>query len=286
MTLIPGILPPSRQTYDFVVNTFQYFPLFTAVQWITDFYPSGKTSIDSALNIPGKIGWAVMETPGLAIVLYSVLTLPAELGIKELPWANYTMAALYVLHYIYRAWVYPLLQPTMSPIHLGTVLSAIAFNIFNGLSIGGFVGGHGAPSQAYWAGSAYRIEIGMVIWGWSLMGNIFHDDDLREIRRSALRIQKEKAQKEGKAVEGVEKVYMIPKNGLFHYILFPHYFCEWLEWAGFWAIGGLHCVPARTFLFNEIATMLPRALAGKRWYEQKFGKERVGGRKAIIPGLI
>jgi 3-oxo-5-alpha-steroid 4-dehydrogenase 1 len=32
--------------------------------------------------------------------------------------------------------------------------------------------------------------------------------------------------------------------------------------------------------------MLPRALAGKRWYEEKFGKDKVAGRKAVIPGLL
>ncbi|KAF2223331.1 3-oxo-5-alpha-steroid 4-dehydrogenase-like protein [Elsinoe ampelina] len=286
MPLLPGIIPPSRETYDFAVKTFQYFPLITAFQWLSDYYPAGKSSIDSSLNLPGKVAWAIMETPGMAIVLYSILTIPSELGIKELPWANYTMAALYIMHYIYRAWLFPLLQPSMSPIHAMPFLSAIAFNVFNGIQIGGWVGGYGAPSQDRWAGQAWRIELGMVMWGWSLMGNIFHDDDLREIRRAALRMQKEKAEKEGKPVEGVEKVYMIPKNGLFHYILYPHYLCEWLEWAGFWVIGGWDCVPARTFLINEITTMFPRALAGKRWYVRKFGADKVGNRKAIIPGVI
>lgn len=227
-----------------------------------------------------------METPGFATVLYCMFTLPDQLGLGPLPWANWTMAALYTTHYLYRAWLYPYLQPTMSPIHVLPFVSAIAFNTVNGLSIGGWLAGYGRTTNADWAGDLYRIEIGMVIWGWSWLLNIFHDDDLREIRRSALRMQKEKAEKEGKTPEGVDKVYMIPKNGLFHFILYPHYLCEWFEWAGYWMIGGWDCVPARSFLINEIVTMLPRALQGKRWYIQKFGKERVGNRKAIIPGLL
>lgn len=119
-----------------------------------------------------------------------------------------------------------------------------------------------------------------------MLANIFHDDDLREIRRAAGRIQKEKAERDGGKVEGVDKVYMLPKNGLFKLVLYPHYFCEWCEWAGFWIIGGWGCTPARTFLINEISTMLPRALSGKQWYEEKFGKERVGNRKAVIPGIL
>lgn len=51
-------------------------------------------------------------------------------------------------------------------------------------------------------------------------------------------------------------------------------------------IGGLACAPARTFLINEVATMLPRALQGKQWYVERFGKERIGYKKAVIPGMI
>jgi 3-oxo-5-alpha-steroid 4-dehydrogenase 1 len=69
-------------------------------------------------------------------------------------------------------------------------------------------------------------------------------------------------------------------------VLYAHYFCEWIEWTGFFIIGGWNCVPARSFLLNEIATMLPRALSGKRWYIEKFGEEKVANRKAIIPGLL
>jgi len=262
---------------------------FTAIQWFTDWYPAGKTSITSRLNLPGKIGWAIMETPGPLMVLYCMLSIPPSLGltVHDLSWTNWTMAGMYTLHYIYRAWLFPFLQPSMSPIHAVPFLGAIAFNTINGLCIGGWLAGYGPRSTVDdWAGHLYRIEIGLVVWGWSLLGNMFHDDDLREIRRAALRMQKEKAVKDNKPIEGVDKVYMLPKNGLFHFILYPHYLCEWLEWTGFWVVGGLDCAPARNFLINEVATMLPRALSGKRWYVQKFGQERVGNRKAIIPGIL
>lgn len=139
------------------------------------------------------------------------------------------------------------------------------------------------------------MEIGLVIFGWAFLGNIFHDDDLREIRRAAGRRQKQAAatqqQPQNSTAEvgettTTQKLYMLPKNGLFHFILYPHYLCEWIEWFGFYMIGGWDCIPARTFLINEISTMLPRALAGRRWYVEKFGKERVGRRKAIIPGIL
>lgn len=79
---------------------------------------------------------------------------------------------------------------------------------------------------------------------------------------------------------------MMPENGLFRAVLYPHYLCEWIEWCGFWMVGGLGCVPARNFVVSEISTMMPRAVQGRRWYVERFGKEKVGSRKAVIPGLV
>jgi len=69
---------------------------FTGIQWLTTFYPQGKTSIDSRFNLPGKWAWAIMEAPGFITLLYNMTTLPKELGIGSLPWENWTMAGLYV----------------------------------------------------------------------------------------------------------------------------------------------------------------------------------------------
>lgn len=128
----------------------------------------------------------------------------------------------------------------------------------------------------------------MMLFFAGFIGNIYHDDELREIRRAAARNQQRKAEAQGeRGKEGkVDKVYMIPENGLFRAVLYPHYFCEWIEWCGFWVIGGLACMPARSFVINEVTTMLPRALNGKRWYIERFGKEKIGSKKAVIPGLI
>lgn len=267
-----------------------------------------------------------MEIPGFLIVLYCAFTLPVKLGLSSspsssspsasaaegteqgLPYANWTMITLYTIHYIYRAILSPLLlNPSMSPIHPIVFFSAFAWQVLNGLSLGGWLAGYGPTTVYDWAGRLYTMEIGLVIFGWAFLGNIFHDDDLREIRRAAGRRQREQALAEAKQAKQqsqpqspqtevkpqgptttttTEKLYMLPKNGLFHFILYPHYLCEWIEWFGFYMIGGWDCIPARTFLINEISTMLPRALAGRRWYVEKFGKERVGRRKAIIPGIL
>jgi 3-oxo-5-alpha-steroid 4-dehydrogenase 1 len=69
---------------------------FTAVQWLIDWYPQGKTSTESRFNVPGKIGWMTMESAGPLTLLYIFFTLPKELGIEELPMGNYTLVGCFV----------------------------------------------------------------------------------------------------------------------------------------------------------------------------------------------
>jgi 3-oxo-5-alpha-steroid 4-dehydrogenase 1 len=258
-----------------------------------------------------------MEAPGFLTLLYVMNTLPAQVGLSELPWENKIMGALVVLlstpkpntqvlmcpqviHYLYRAILAPLIAPSMSPIHPLVWALAFSFQVFNGLSLGGWLGGYGPTSRLEWSNyeANYKVRarmtLGTIIWALGFFGNVYHDDELREIRRAAARNQKKRAEeqdestgkgKDGAEKKGVDKVYVIPKNGLFWWILYPHYLCEWIEWGGFYIMGGLGCVPARNFLVNEIATMLPRALDGKKWYEKRFGKDKLEGRKAIIPGI-
>ena len=193
------------------------------------------------------------------------------------------------IHYTYRALISPLfLNPSMSPIHISVWASALSFQLINATCIGGWLGGYGPTTKEEWAGTAMRVELGLMIFGIGLLGNMYHDDELREIRRAAARNQKRKQEEKGEKAngKGVDKVYMVPENGLFRSVLFPHYLCEWIEWGGFWMVGGLACVPARSFLVNEITAMLPRALSGKQWYVERFGKEKIGSRKAVIPGII
>jgi len=175
----------------------------------------------------------------------------------------------------------------MAPMHFLVWFFALCFQLINATTIGGWLGGFGPVTKEDWVGSGLRFEVGMMIFGIGLLSNMYHDDKLREIRRAAARIQKRRqdSQDEGEA-KRVDKVYMIPQNGLFRVILFPHYLCEWVEWCGFWMIGGMAFVPGRAFVLNEVATMLPRAIQGRRWYVERFGKDKIEGRAAIIPGLI
>lgn len=42
---------------------------------------------------------------------------------------------------------------------------------------------------------------------------------------------------------------------------------------------------ALVFVVNDVVTMFPQARRGLQWYKQKFGREAVAGRSAVIPGV-
>ena len=264
----------------------------------------GKNSVTSRLNINGRFGWFIMEVPGFITMWAVLFGVKQQLGIETLPRMNYLMATIYVrcdvtqlserililqtIHYIYRSILSPIfLAPSVSPMHVSVAASAVVFNLVNGASLGGWLGGYGPITNEYWSSRMILVQLGLGLWIAGFAGNIYHDDELRALRRKSAREQAAKAEKEGdKQKTSVKKIYKIPQAGLFQYILYPHYFCEWFEWAGYWMIGGPSCVPAKSFLLNEIGTMLPQAVLGKKWYIEKFGKEKIGDRKAIIPCIL
>jgi 3-oxo-5-alpha-steroid 4-dehydrogenase 1 len=272
----------------------------------------GKTALASSrLNIPGKWAFFIMEIPGMLTLLYLVRALPAELGIERLPWENRLMVGMFVsffgvspsrhestdngpkvAHYLNRAILSPLLlNPSMAPIHVFVMLSAMSFQLLNAVSVGGWLGGYGPTDAEFWEARKPQVILGSLLWLGGLLGNWWHDEHLRDIRRQADALLEKK--KKGEQIEqddGVvvqdQRVYVLPSGGLFGYVLYPHYLTEWIEWIGFWIIGGWACVPARNFVLNEVLSMLPRAWNGWHWYVDKFGREQVGSRKAVVPGLI
>ncbi|KAK1761279.1 hypothetical protein QBC47DRAFT_25038 [Echria macrotheca] len=288
--LIPGYYPPSRENYETLLFLWTLYPLLSSLQWLTPWYPMGKTSITSRLNLPGRIGWMTMEAPGFLTLLYTMRTLSPSSG---LPWQNQVLAGLFVIHYCYRAILFPLIQPSMSPLHIGVWLAALTFQVCNGLCIGSWLAAYGPISTEDWDTSKVgtgQFAVGIAVFYVGLAANYFHDDELREIRRREMARQERVAKEQGGMGKGgkktIEKHYEIPTAGLFKYMLYPHYFVEWVEWFGFWMAAGWGCAPARCFFVNEVTAMLPRAVRGKRWYVERFGEEKVGRKWAVIPGVI
>ncbi|KAK2028602.1 3-oxo-5-alpha-steroid 4-dehydrogenase [Colletotrichum zoysiae] len=296
MALIEGWLPPTRENWETITTVWQFaWPVIGSLQYVVSWYGMGKTSVQSRLNLPGRVGWFLMEIPGVTTLLYIMNTLPRQVGIDDLPWQNKVLAGLFTIHYAYRAVLFPIIQPSMSPIHILVALSAVAFQLMNATCLGSYLAAYGPTTQPQWdralgLGGVAQFVAGIAVFYLGLVGNYLHDEELREIRRAERRRQ-EKVAREQRREAGdprravtVDKHYRIPEAMLFRHMLFPHYFCEWVEWFGFWMASGWS-VPARAFLLNEVLSMFPRARSGRRWYIEQFGEEKVRRKWTIIPGV-
>lgn len=262
----------------------------------------GRSSIISKANLPGRYAWAAGESVGPLNLIYILYSLPGKLKPQPdaassvfgtgLPIQHEILGLLYVIHYANRAIITPLfIAPSMSPIHPSITVSMSLFQYLNSSQLACWMvysaidaGGVNTSSLI----SPLAI-LGAVLYIGGLAGNIVAENKLFDLRRGAA---KRKAKSEGKAVITYDKVYVMPPaEGLFTYILYPHYVLEWVEWIGAWLLGGAFGLGWGAgngytwFVVNEIAAMLPRAYDGKHWYEGKFGKKAVGGRSGAIPLL-
>ncbi len=188
--------------------------------------------------------------------------------------------------------LFPLIQPSMSPIHVAVWGLGFSFQVFNATCLGSWLAAYGPTTAAAWEAqlapfSTLQFAVGIAVFYLGLAANYYHDDELREIRRREEARQERIARERGAGGSraGIRKHYQIPEAGFFKYMLYPHYFAEWIEWAGFYMAAGWSCVPARMFVVNEVAAMLPRAVRGKKWYIDRFGEEKIRGKWAVIPGV-
>ncbi|KAJ1977024.1 hypothetical protein H4R34_003751 [Dimargaris verticillata] len=228
------------------------------------------------VTINGTLGWVIMET--VSLVAYTLCFTPWLGGPVHLNATTLLLAAMWVVHYINRSWVYPLRNPHRSPMHVGVMLSAVFFNVINGYVNGRWVSHFGEyPADAIlsWHGLA-----GLALFVGGLVGNVHSDNILMGIQRS-------KRQKTQLATKGHDTAsqsrYVIPRNGLFEWVSSPHYLCELLEWTGY-AIA-TRSTAAWLFVLFAMANLGPRAIQCHRWYKTHFANYPPA-RKAIIPYLL
>lgn len=276
----------------------------SVLQWtpLGELQAMGKTSSQSRFNLPGRYAWAAAEIVGPINLLFIIFSLPSKLKPTPdaatsflgtgLPAQNEILACLYLIHYVYRALINPLyLAPSMSPIHPLVSCAMTLFQFTNSSNIACWLVYSTLTTDFESRGIvSFGSVVGIVLFflGWA--GNLRAETTLFDLRRGAA---KRKAKSEGKVVVTYEKVYVIPPaEGAFKHILFPHYVLEWIEWTGLYILGGAwglgwgYQSAALWFVIVEFVTMLPRAVTGRQWYEDKFGKRAVGGRAGAIPGLL
>jgi len=293
---------------------------FTILQWtpLSKLQSMGRTSSTSTTiyNLPGRYAWSIAELVGPLNLIYILYTLPPHLHPLStttttsllgtgLPLTHEVLGLLYIIHYINRAIITPLFSaPSMSPIHLRVAIAMSIFQYLNSTSLAGWlcynaqyqhqhqqITSLSPPSSNNSAIIAPLSILGLLLFTTGLTTNILAEQTLFTLRRAAAA---RKSRSEGKPTISYQKVYVVPPaTGLFKYILFPHYTAEWLEWTGYWILGGAWGLgwawsdsAAMMFLVNEVVSMTPRAVEGVKWYRDRFGARSVAGRRGVLPGLL
>lgn len=208
-------------------------------------------------TIPARWAWLLMEAPSPIGFLVTFL---AAGGHGSARWA---LAGLWLLHYGYRAFVYPfLLKGGDKGKPLLTTGLAFGFNVANG-PMNAFAIAALAPHLD--AGWTPRFAIGVVLFGVGFAAHQHSDHVLRTLRAPG------------------EIGYKVPNRGLHRYVAAPNYFGEWVQWTGFALAAGT--LPAAVFAAFTFANLFPRALSHRRWYRETFvgyPKER----RAFFPFVL
>lgn len=211
-----------------------------------------------ALN--ARLAWLVMEAPSpLGMVLFFVL------GNRPANVVALVFLALWLVHYVYRAFVYPWLLPEGArPMPLMVVVSGVFFNNVNAYLNGCWLFVLGPARAPAWLGSpAFLLGGGAFFAG--LVVHVLADRDLRRLRRRS----------------GGQRA--VPTGRLFALVSCPNYAGEIVEWTGFalatWSPGAL------VFALWTVANLLPRAVQHHAWYRRHF-PDYPADRRALLPRLL
>ena len=208
-------------------------------------------------TVAPRVGWVLMESP--SAVLFAVVYLWGEHRGQLVP---LIMLGLWELHYVNRAFITPLLTKSQRRMPVAVVVMAFGFNLLNLWINARWISSTGEYAPVWLRDPRFFIGTIVMLLGYLL--NIRADAVMRRLRRNA---------------DG----YVVPNEGPYRWITSPNYAGEIVEWLG-WAV--LTWSPAGlAFAVFTAANLVPRALAGLRWYRQTF-PDFPQERRALIPHLL
>jgi 3-oxo-5-alpha-steroid 4-dehydrogenase 1 len=219
------------------------------------------------MKLGSKMGWVVMEFPGLLV--FPIVFFMGENALQPVP---LFFLGVWMMHYANRA----LINPLLMRVQPGST-SSFAFNVV----IAGWLTltMHGYFNAAYISelGDQYGIEwfsdprfiIGLVIYLCGFTLNIHSDYILRNLRSAN--------------PSPDEPRYKIPYGGGFRFVSCPQYLGEILSFVGFavmtWNLGAVFV------LAITMANLIPRAKYTHKWFHKNF-ENYPSERKAVIPFIF
>ena len=208
-------------------------------------------------QISSRLGWIVME--GVAVFAIAFFCFRER---PEMTPALWILLGLWELHYVNRAFIYPLRMRTRGKTNpISVVVMAMAYNTWNGYLNGHWLGTHAHAYGQDWL-SRPAVIAGILVFFAGMAINIWSDEILLQLRKTP------------------DGGYSIPRGGLYRWVSCPNYLGELIEWTG-WAM--MAWSPEGLVVVVGPATNLgPRARSDHKWYQEKFGDYRAD-RKAIVP---
>lgn len=206
-------------------------------------------------TVSARTGWIAMESP--AVIAFAAIYLAGDRAWSAAPIG---LAFLWQLHYVNRAFVFPLRMRSDRRMPVSVVAMAVVFNLINAYLNARQVSAFGHYDLGWLIDPRFVAGAALFLIGRSI--NLRADRVLLELRR--------------------EGGYAIPRGFPFRRVSCPNYLGEIVEWVGWavatWSLAGL------SFAVFTFANLAPRAIAHHRWYRERF-PDYPPERKALIPYL-
>jgi 3-oxo-5-alpha-steroid 4-dehydrogenase 1 len=209
-------------------------------------------------TISNRLGWMIMESP--AAIAFAVVYALGRHALEPVPLA---LSALWLTHYLHRAFVFPFrMTSAKKPMPFSVAGMAIVFNVINAYLNARWISQLGNYSTSWF--SDPRFLVGVAVFFAGMIINIQSDNILFSLRKPG------------------ESGYKIPSGGAYKLVSMPNYLGELIEWAA-WAVASWSLAGLAFFVFT-FANLVPRAIANHRWYRETFA-EYPKERRAVIPWL-
>jgi hypothetical protein len=211
------------------------------------------------ISVSNRTGWMLMESPAAVgfVVVYAF-------GAHALEPMPLVLLAIWLTHYVHRAFIYPLkLKAAQKPMPLSVSFMAIFFNLINAYLNARQVSQLGSYPVSELLG--WHFLLGLAGFAGGMVLNLNSDAILRALRKPG------------------ETGYKVPFGGGYKLVSAPNYLGELIEW-GSWALATWSLAGLSFFLFT-FANLVPRALSSHRWYRKTF-PEYPRERKAVIPWVL
>ena len=217
--------------------------------------------------IPGRLDWFLHAA---SLVSAGLVWRRAETD--DVPARNMVLLGCFLLHYVWRSFVFAMLVKNPKPMTLPLGLSTSGFCLMNGwLQTAGLLlfPNQGSRVEDPTTDDAYapRFLFGVAVFFFGWYTNVSSDLTLINLRKGP-----------------DDKNYYIPRGGLFELVSGANFFGEIVEWAGFALASGFGRAPLAFAVFT-FANLAPRAMQHHQWYKDKFKDEYPKLRRGLIPYL-